>query len=61
MYTPMDFVNKSISEIKSDIERIAKELGPCDLVLADVESGTDDDKILELVAICKNISKDDLP
>lgn len=56
MYTPMDLTNKSLSEIRSDAERIAGEFGPCDIVAADIEADTPDGRILNFIEICREIS-----
>ena len=57
MYTPMDVANKSRDAIKNDLEKIAREYGPCDIVAADIEYGTPDDKIMEFIEICDILSK----
>jgi len=56
MYTPMDLANKPWDEIRDDIERIAHEFGPCDIVAADIEADTPDERILALVELCEQIS-----
>lgn len=56
MYTPMDLANKSADNIRADLERIARGYGPCDLVLADIESGTPDDRILYFIEECSKLS-----
>jgi hypothetical protein len=56
MYTPMDAANKTLPEITTDFERIAREYAPCDIVIADVEAGTPDARVLELVELCKLLS-----
>ena len=56
MYTPMDLNNKQYSEIRKDLEKIAMEYGPCDIVAADIEHGTPDHKIFDLIQICEEIS-----
>jgi hypothetical protein len=56
MFTPIDVANKSSAEIKADFERIAEKYGPCDIVAADIEFGTPDKKILDLIEICEEIS-----
>jgi hypothetical protein len=56
MYTPMDLVNKSADNIRANLERIAKGYGPCDIVLADIESGTPDDRILYFIEECSKLS-----
>jgi uroporphyrinogen-III decarboxylase len=58
MYTPMDVVNKSNDEIKNDLEKIAREYGPCDIVAADIEYGTPDCKVMDFIKICDMISKE---
>jgi hypothetical protein len=56
MYTPMDVANKSTEEIRKDMEYIAEKYGPCDIVAADIEHGTPDEKVMELIKICEVIS-----
>ncbi len=55
MYTPMDLANNPPDEIRTDLERIAKEYGPCDIVLADIESGTPDDRVLDFIEGCSTL------
>lgn len=57
MYTPMDLANKSLAEIQADLERVADDYGPCDLVAADIEAGTPDDRVRALIALCEGISR----
>jgi len=57
MYTPMDLSNKAIDEIESDLHRIARELGPCDVVFADVDAGTPDRRVTEVTDLCRRISE----
>ena len=57
MYTPMDVANKMISEIKSDLEYIALNYGPCDIVAADIEDGTPDEKVADFIQLCRDISE----
>ncbi|MHB0946157.1 MAG: uroporphyrinogen decarboxylase family protein [Sedimentisphaerales bacterium] len=57
MYTPMDLANKSTDEIEKDLEKIAKEYAPCDVVLADIEADTSDEKIVKVNEICKKLSR----
>ncbi|NQU54755.1 MAG: hypothetical protein HQ522_19710 [Bacteroidetes bacterium] len=56
MYTPMDLANKSFNEIRNDLELIAQNYGPCDIVIADIEHGTPDKKIMDAINICEEIS-----
>ena len=59
MYTPMDAANKSRPEIEADLERIGREYAPCDVVIADLEAGTPDARVVELVELCNRISASD--
>lgn len=56
MYTPMDVANKTPEQIRNDMEFIAEKYGPCDIVAADIEHGTPDEKVIELIKICEVIS-----
>ncbi len=58
MYTPMDVANKGSAALRADFEKIAVEYGPCDIVLADIEAGTPDARVRELVDICAEISRE---
>jgi hypothetical protein len=51
MYTPMDAVNKTLPEIEADFERMAAEYAPCDVVIADLDAGTPDARVVELVQL----------
>lgn len=55
MYTPMDLANKSIEELRADLERVHRELGPCDIVMADIDSGTPDERVLAFAALAAEI------
>ena len=55
MYTPMDVRDKASAELRVDLEQIAARYGPCDLVFADLESGTPDERVLELARMCAEI------
>ena len=57
MYTPMDIANKSLAEIRADLLKIADAYGPCDIVAADIEYGTPDQRVLDLIRICEEISE----
>jgi hypothetical protein len=57
MYPPKELDNRPISEIETDLQRIAAELSPCDVVFADIEAGTPDDRIRAMVQLCRQISE----
>lgn len=56
MYTPMDLANKSFNEIRNDLELIAENYGPCDVVAADIEYQTPDSKVVDFIKLCEEIS-----
>ncbi len=58
MYTPMEVAGNSLNAIRDDLERIAKEYGPCDIVAADIEFQTPDSKVIDFIEICNIISKE---
>jgi len=56
LYTPMDLKNKSWREIAADLDRIAEELGPCDLGLPDIEEDVPDHRIRSVLDLCRELS-----
>ena len=56
MYTPMDLDIRTISRIEEDMKRIAISYAPCDIVVADIEEGTPDEKIIQFLDIVKKIN-----
>ncbi len=56
MYTPMDLVNKSLEMIRVDLERVAREYAPCDVVVGDIEAGTPDERVLAFLELCGEIN-----
>jgi hypothetical protein len=56
MYTPGALANKSLDAIRMDLERIVGEYAPCDIVAADIEAGTPDERILEFLKLCDQIN-----
>jgi hypothetical protein len=57
MYTPMEIKEKPVEEIEKDLERVARDYGPCDLVCADIESGTPDAKVHQVIDLCEKLSE----
>lgn len=53
MYTPTDLANKSADELRTDLARIYEELGPCDVVMADIDAGTPDERVLEFAKLAE--------
>lgn len=57
MYTPMDLTAKSSEELAVDLDCIAREYGPCDLVCADIDIDTPDERVHEVFDLCERLSK----
>ena len=55
MYSPVTLHDESIEIIKRDMENIYRELSPCDVVMADVRWDTPDEKVNELLEICRGL------
>jgi hypothetical protein len=56
IYTAMDMMNKTDAQIREDFERIARELGPCDLGLPNMELGVSDERILFALDLCAELT-----
>jgi hypothetical protein len=56
MYRPTNLVDKSPETIKADLEKIATEYAPCDIVVADIEADTPDERILTFLKLCDRIN-----
>jgi len=57
MYTPMDLADRTMDQIRTDLERVALQYGPCDLVVADIETDTPDERVLAFWKLCKQLSR----
>jgi len=57
MYPPVELANKPLSEIRRDLELITHDYAPCDMVFADIESGTPDDRVIEVIELCEEMSE----
>jgi len=55
MYSPVRLKEASLGDIQKDMEKIYKELSPCDIVMADIQATTSDERVNELLQICKNL------
>jgi len=52
IYSPERLLNASIEEIKMDINKVYQELSPCDMVMADIEATTPDNRVKEFIEFC---------
>lgn len=51
MYKPTDLVNNSLAALRRDLEHIRRTLSPCDIVMADIDAGTPDDRVLDFARL----------
>ena len=57
VYKPTDLVNKPTETIEADLEKIANQYAPCDIVVGDIEADTPDERILAFLKLCDRINK----
>jgi len=57
LYSPVKLQEDSLEEIRKDMEKIYNDLGPCDLVMADIQASTPDERVQALLDICADIEK----
>jgi len=55
LYSPVKLQDASIDEIHEDMEKIYRELAPCDVVMADIQASTPDSRVNELMEICRRL------
>ena len=55
LYSPVKLQEATLAEIRRDMEKIFTELGPCDLVMADIQASTSDDRVRSLLRMCDEI------
>jgi len=57
LYTPGDAESKSLDDIAADLERVAREYAPCDIVLADVETTVPESRIRDFLTCAADLEK----
>ena len=57
MYGPVDLETKTLDALRSDLETIGRDYGPCDVVMADVEATTPDQRVQDFLDTADNISR----
>lgn len=58
LYSPVKCEEQPLEEIARDFRRIAKHLGPCDIILADLETTITDERVTELLQLADKISEE---
>ncbi|MDT8301518.1 MAG: uroporphyrinogen decarboxylase family protein [Sedimentisphaerales bacterium] len=56
VYKPTDLTDKSLETIRIDLENIACEYAPCDVVVGDIDAGTPDERVLAFFELCSKIN-----
>lgn len=57
LYSPRMMLFDPIEKITADFEKIRRELGPCDIILADVDAAMPNEKLQEIVRIADAIAE----
>jgi uroporphyrinogen-III decarboxylase len=57
LYSPVKIGNLPLDEIRRDFEKIHEELGPCDIILADIESTVANEKVQAVVDMADAIAE----
>ncbi|NLI01469.1 MAG: hypothetical protein GX446_18480 [Chthonomonadales bacterium] len=55
MYSPVRLQDATLGEIETDMRRICGDYAPCDIVMADIQATTSDDRVNDLLAICRKV------
>jgi len=56
LYTPMDLASKSETKIRTDFERIAVEMAPCDIGMPDLDLNIPDERVMFVMDLCEELS-----
>ena len=55
LYSPVKLQEGTLEEIRADAEKIYQDLGPCDLVMADIQASTPDQRVRDLLDACADV------
>jgi uroporphyrinogen-III decarboxylase len=55
MYSPVRLQEASLDELKKDMKKIYDDLSPCDIVMADIQATTNNERVNELLQICRDL------
>ncbi len=61
MYSPVTFHDAPLEQIEADMRHIYAELAPCDVVMADIQAETPDERIVALWEMCAAIAAEGDP
>ncbi|MDR7418232.1 MAG: uroporphyrinogen decarboxylase family protein [Armatimonadota bacterium] len=57
LYSPVTLHDAALEEIRTDLRRIDDELAPCDVVFADIQADTPDDRVRAALAMCLEVER----
>lgn len=57
IYSPVKLQEVPLEVIGRDMGKIYRELGPCDLIMDDVQPGTPDERVRDLLDICDHLAE----
>ena len=57
MYWPTKLEDASLDQIRSDLERVARELAPCDVAMSDIQESTPDSRVNDFMGICRELAQ----
>jgi hypothetical protein len=55
LYSPQQLVESTSSHLRSDMERVRSELAPCDVVFADLPLRIPDERVREVLRMCRSL------
>ena len=55
IYSPVRLLEISLEGLREDMRKIYNELSPCDVVMADIPYNADDQRVKELLSICREV------
>lgn len=55
LYSPWKLQSAPMEEIEADIERVARELAPCDVIAADIGFDAADERVRGFVEVCRRV------
>ena len=57
MYSPVLLQEEILDELIEDMKKIHREIAPCDVVMADIQSSTPNRRINDFLRICRSIEE----
>jgi hypothetical protein len=55
IYSPVTLQDAPLEVLRQDMERVYQELAPCDIVMADIQASTSDQRVNELLELCRSL------